>query len=312
MFERFTERARKVMVLAQEEAGRFHHDYIGTEHILLGMVEEGTGVAVQSLSSLGVTLDKVREQVESIVGYGEEGTRVQVPFTPRAKKVLELALREAMQLGHNYVGTEHVLLGLVIEREGVAARILSNLDVEPNRVRHEVLRRLGKGSARVFLSLGSNLGDRLAYLRAAVAALNRGPRMKVSGTSKVYETEPVEVEEEQPDYLNCVIELDCGLPALELLRYCQGIEAALGRQRDRASEKAPRTLDIDVLLFGEEVLASQDLLVPHAGVTRAFNLRAIADLDTDLYIPGRGTVEDLLTTAEEGGIVTFGEAEELC
>jgi 2-amino-4-hydroxy-6-hydroxymethyldihydropteridine diphosphokinase len=130
--------------------------------------------------------------------------------------------------------------------------------------------------------------------------------------SKVYETVPVEVEEEQPDYLNCVVELECSLPAIELLRYCQGIEAALGRERSEAGERAPRTVDIDVLLFGEETITEPDLLVPHAGATRAFNLRGLADLDADLYIPQRGTVGELIESAEEGGILTFGEAEELC
>jgi 2-amino-4-hydroxy-6-hydroxymethyldihydropteridine diphosphokinase len=163
---------------------------------------------------------------------------------------------------------------------------------------------------RAFLSLGSNLGDRLAYLRVASSALRRGPRMRVVGTSKVYETVPVEVNEEQPDYLNCVVELECGLPAIELLRYCQGIEAALGRERK--GEKAPRTLDVDVLLFGKGTIVEPDLLVPHAGVTREFNLRALADLDADLYIPERGTVRELLARAEGGGIRTFGEAEQLC
>jgi 2-amino-4-hydroxy-6-hydroxymethyldihydropteridine diphosphokinase len=166
--------------------------------------------------------------------------------------------------------------------------------------------------SRVFLSLGSNLGDRLAHLRAVVAALGRGPRMSITGTSNVYETVPVEVEEEQPDYLNCVVELECGVRAIELLRYCQGIEAALGRERGEASEKAPRTVDIDVLLFGEETIMEPDLRVPHTGVTRAFNLRGLADLDADLYIPQRGTVLELLGRAEEGGILKFGEAEELC
>jgi 2-amino-4-hydroxy-6-hydroxymethyldihydropteridine diphosphokinase len=165
---------------------------------------------------------------------------------------------------------------------------------------------------RAFLSLGSNLGDRLAYLKAVTAALGRGPRMRVIGTSKVYETVPIEVEEEQPDYLNFVVELECGVRAIELLRYCQGIEAALGRERGEAGEKAPRTVDIDVLLFGEEIIAEPELLVPHAGVTRAFNLRGLAELDEELYIPGRGTVAELLGKAEEGGILTFGEAEELC
>ena len=166
--------------------------------------------------------------------------------------------------------------------------------------------------SRVFLSLGSNLGDRLAYFRVVVAALGRGPRMRITGASKIYETAPVEVEEEQPDYLNCVVEMECCIPAIELLRYCQGVEAALGRERGGAAEKAPRTVDIDVLLFGEETITEPDLRVPHAGVTRAFNLRGLADLDADLYIPQRGTVSELLERAEEGGILTFGEAEELC
>ena len=132
------------------------------------------------------------------------------------------------------------------------------------------------------------------------------------GASKVYETVPVEVEEDQPDYLNSVVELEGGVGAVGLLRYCQGIEAALGRERGEAGEKAPRTVDIDLLLFGDETIAGPDLLVPHAGVTRAFNLRGLADLDADLYIPGRGTVLELLAVAEEGVILTFGEAEELC
>src|ERR687889_2154418 len=148
MFERFTERARKVVVLAQDEARHFNHNYIGTEHLLLGLLREDEGVAARALGSLNVTLDEVREQVESIVGYGEEGTGGQAPFTPRSKKVLELALREALQLGHNYIGTEHILLGLVRESEGVAARVLSNLDVDPDKVRGEVVRRLGGGRSR--------------------------------------------------------------------------------------------------------------------------------------------------------------------
>ena len=163
---------------------------------------------------------------------------------------------------------------------------------------------------RAFLSLGSNLGDRMNYLRVATNALGRGPRTRVVGTSKVYDTVPVEVEGDQPDYLNCVIELECGITAIELLRYCQGIEAALGREGK--GEKAPRTLDIDVLLFGEGTVGEPDLLVPHAGVMRAFNLRALADLDAELYIPERGKVWELLARAEGGGIRTFGEAEELC
>ena len=159
--------------------------------------------------------------------------------------------------------------------------------------------------SRAFLSLGSNLGERLEYLRSAVDALGRGPSMTLSGVSKVYETAPVEVVGDQPDYLNCVVELECGIPAIELLRYCQGVEAALGR--DRKGKKAPRTVDIDVLLFGEEVIRAPDLGVPHRGATRAFNLRGLADLDPDLYIPGRGAVGGLLAAARLEGIREFGE-----
>ena len=166
--------------------------------------------------------------------------------------------------------------------------------------------------SRVFLSLGSNLGDRLAHLRTVVAALGRGPRMSITGTSNVYETVPVEVEEEQPDYLNCVVGLECGIPAIELLRYCQGVESALGRERNEAGEKAPRTVDVDVLLFGEETITDPDLSIPHAGIMRAFNLRGLADIDVDLYIPQRGTVGELIANAQDKGILTFGEADELC
>jgi ATP-dependent Clp protease ATP-binding subunit ClpC len=143
MFERFTERARKVVVLAQEEARHFNHNYIGTEHLLLGLLREDEGVAARALASLNVTLDEVREQVESIVGYGEEGTGAQAPFTPRSKKVLELALREALQLGHNYIGTEHILLGLVKEKESVASQMLSSMGVEADEVHRRVIRMLG-------------------------------------------------------------------------------------------------------------------------------------------------------------------------
>ena len=159
--------------------------------------------------------------------------------------------------------------------------------------------------SRAFLSLGSNLGDRRAYLRAAVDALGRGPKIKLLGVSKVYETAPVEVEDEQPDYLNCVVELACGVSAVELLRYCEGVEAALGRERK--GEKAPRTVDIDVLLFGQEVVEEPEFGIPHRGVMRAFNLKGLADLDPDLHIPGRGRVGELLAGADLGGIEEVGE-----
>ena len=134
--------------------------------------------------------------------------------------------------------------------------------------------------------------------------------MALVGTSKVYETKPVEVDEEQPDYLNCVAELECGVSAVEVLRYCQGIEAALGREEK--GEKAPRTLDVDVLLFGDEVIEEPELYVPHPGVTRGFNLRGLADLDPGLHIPGHGRVEELLAVAELDGVRELEEAGKLC
>ena len=135
MFERFTDRARRVVVLAQEEARLLNHNYIGTEHILLGLIHEGEGVAAKALESLGISLEAVRSQVEEIIGQGGASPSGHIPFTPRAKKVLELSLREALQLGHNYIGTEHILLGLVRDRDALAARALSELDVSAEWLR---------------------------------------------------------------------------------------------------------------------------------------------------------------------------------
>jgi ATP-dependent Clp protease ATP-binding subunit ClpA len=142
MFERFTDRARRVVVLAQEEARLLNHDYIGTEHILLGLIHEGEGVAAQALQSLGISLAAVRSQVDSIIGQGMEGPAGHIPITPRAKKVMELSLRESLQLGHNYIGTEHLLLGLIREGEGVAAQVLVKLGAGLDRVRAAVIRLL--------------------------------------------------------------------------------------------------------------------------------------------------------------------------
>ena len=142
MFERFTDRARRVVVLAQEEARMLNHNYIGTEHILLGLIHEGEGVAAKALESLGISLEAVRSQVEEIIGQGQQAPSGHIPFTPRAKKVLELSLREALQLGHNYIGTEHILLGLIREGEGVAAQVLVKLGADLNKVRQQVIQLL--------------------------------------------------------------------------------------------------------------------------------------------------------------------------
>src|ERR1700751_4067036 len=142
MFERFTDRAGRVVVLAQEEARMLNHNYIGTEHILLGLIHEGEGVAAKSLESLGISLEGVRAQVEEIIGQGQQAPSGHIPFTPRAKKVLELSLREALQLGHSYIGTEHILLGLIREGEGVAAQVLQKLGADLSRVRQQVIQLL--------------------------------------------------------------------------------------------------------------------------------------------------------------------------
>jgi ATP-dependent Clp protease ATP-binding subunit ClpC len=159
MFERFTDRARRVVVLAQEEARMLNHNYIGTEHILLGLLLEGEGVAAKALESLGISLDAVRQQVEEIIGQGQEAPSGHIPFTPRAKKVLELADRETRALGHAYVGTEHILLGLIREGDGVAAQVLVKLGADLNRVRQQVIQLLGDRGAKV-IGAGSRRGKR--------------------------------------------------------------------------------------------------------------------------------------------------------
>jgi hypothetical protein len=159
MFERFTERARRVVVLAQEEARMLNHNYIGTEHLLLGLLREGEGVAAGALTSMGIELEAVRSQVEEIIGQGGAAPAGHIPFTPRAKKVLELSLREARQLGHNYIGTEHILLGLVREGEGVAAQVLVKFGAEMNPVRQQVVRLLTTFAGEVPIGAGEAPSD---------------------------------------------------------------------------------------------------------------------------------------------------------
>jgi ATP-dependent Clp protease ATP-binding subunit ClpA len=160
MFERFTDRARQVVVLAQEEARMLTHTYIGTEHILLGLIHEGDGIAARSLESLGISLEAVRQQVEEIIGRGQQAPSGHIPFTPRAKKVLELSLRESLQLGHNYIGTEHILLGLLREGDGVAAQVLVRLGADLNRVLRQVIQLLHGYQGQDAGSAGSGLGER--------------------------------------------------------------------------------------------------------------------------------------------------------
>jgi hypothetical protein len=186
MFERFTTRARQVIVHAQEEARLLKHHHIGTEHVLLGLVHEGEGVAAKALESLGISLEAVRAQVEKLIGQGQSAPTGHIPFTPRAKKVLELSLREAVKLKHHYIGTEHILLGLIREGEGVAAQVLVNLGADLSRVREQVVQLLGSGDLaglvavddeearqreRGLLAGIAELGDENRRLRAEVERL---------------------------------------------------------------------------------------------------------------------------------------------
>ena len=187
MFERFTDRARRVVVLAQEEARMLNHDYIGTEHILLGLIHEGNGVAARALEALGITDEAVRQQIEEIVGRGKKPARSgHIPFTPRAKKSLELSLREALQLGHNYIGTEHILLGLIREGEGPAAHVLTAMGADLDTVREQVIellhgrqpkdesgtRRSGQGGRRKRKLLAEIL-DRLESIDSRLSAVEQ-------------------------------------------------------------------------------------------------------------------------------------------
>jgi len=174
VFERFTDRARRVVVLAQEEARMLNHNYIGTEHILLGLVHEGEGIASKALLSLNVSLDAVRRQVEEVIGRGGSPPSGHIPFTPRAKKVLELSLREALQLGHNYIGTEHILLGVIREGEGVGAQVLTRLGASLERVRQAVIHLLPASGAESPV-MGEFRGDMAATL---VRVVERGRRVQ--------------------------------------------------------------------------------------------------------------------------------------
>lgn len=177
MFERFTEKAIKVVMLAQEEARRLGHNFVGTEQILLGLIGEGTGIAAKVLKSMGVNLKEARVEVEKIIGRGSGFVAVEIPFTPRAKRVLELSLEEARQLGHNYIGSEHLLLGLLREGEGVASRVLENLNADPSKIRTQVIRMVGESSEAVGAGVGGQSGS------------NKTPTLEEYGTNLTKQAE---------------------------------------------------------------------------------------------------------------------------
>ncbi len=223
--ERFTVRARHVVTAAQEEARRLDHDFVGTEHILLGLLREGEGIAARALQSLGITLPVARQQVEEIIGWGEQTPTGHIPFTPRAKKVLELSLREAMRLDHLYVGTEHILLGLLREGDGVAVNVLAKLGVGGDQIRH------------------------------AVTGLLSGPSGLRSGPG------PVSAERVMPPGLHAYDEKialvgsqkDAAIDAKDLA----AAAALRDREKHLIAERAQRTADwsagVDVVALGEEV-----------------------------------------------------------
>jgi hypothetical protein len=185
MFERFTDRARRVVVLAQEEARRLDHNYIGTEHLLLGLIHEGEGVAARALESLGISLETVRSEVTEIIGRGATAPTGHIPFTPRAKKVLELSLREALELGHNYIGTEHILLGLLREGQGVGAQVLVKLGAGRDRVRQQVIQLLSGYAGGMPPEQVASGMPRLAQ--------GPGPAMVAGGPGAYLEMEPADL-----------------------------------------------------------------------------------------------------------------------
>ena len=191
MFERFTDRARRVVVLAQDEARFLNHNYIGTEHILLGLVHEEQGVAARALTELGISLDAVRAEVKQIVGQGKSPPTGHIPFTPRAKKVLELSLRESMALGHNYIGTEHILLGLVREGEGVAAQVLIKLDAGLDRVRQQVVQLLSGQAGPVPPEQQPPLGQLRISQQAVTAGIAGGPGLYQAGPAELVRVVPL-------------------------------------------------------------------------------------------------------------------------
>ncbi len=249
MFERFTDRARRVVVLAQEESRLLNHNYIGTEHLLLGLVHEGEGVAAQALVALDIRLEAVRHEVEQLVGLGESAPSGHIPFTTRAKKVLELALREALQLGHNYIGTEHILLGLVREGEGVAAQVLVKLGADTSRVRQQVIQILAGYQA-----------TGVASERLGVGAGARAHRPAAPAGAEVLEHAPDRLVLRRFTVSSCRVLLLAESEALRLGHPTVGVEhLILGLLAEDEGLAAAALASVGVDLGGARALAEESL-----------------------------------------------------
>jgi ATP-dependent Clp protease ATP-binding subunit ClpC len=270
MFERFTDRARRVVVLAQEEARMLNHNYIGTEHILLGLIHEGEGVAAKALESLGISLEAVRQQVEEIIGQGQQAPSGHIPFTPRANKVLELASQEGLQLGHNYIGTEHILLGLIREGEGVAAQILVKLGADLNRVRQQVIQLLhgypGKepagGGARLGKRERARLMDdalgRIAALDRRLAAIERWVGMRPDVDDVDQEIARARREKEA-----AIDSQDFETAAALLAKEKELLAARVSREKDKAVTGDSPSLAAEVVRVNAELARLRAILRQH-------------------------------------------------
>src|SRR6201987_1720213 len=256
MFERFTDRAGRVVVLAQEEARMLNHNYIGTEHILLGLIHEGEGVAAKALESLGISLEGVRQQVEEIIGQGQQAPSGHIPFTPRAKKVLELSLREALQLGHNYIGTEHILLGLIREGECVAAQVLVKLGADLNRVRQQVIQLLSGYQGKEPAAAGAGTAGEAAPSPSLVLDQFRPDLTQAAGGGKL---DPVIGREKEIERVMQVLSrrtknnpVLIGEPGVGKTAVVEGLSQAIvkGEVPETLKDKQLYTLDLGALVAG--------------------------------------------------------------